>query len=106
MKARTPNQAEVDGLAQVLSSLKERSQLDAFLRDLMTDTELAEISERWRVARLLDAGRSYSQIIDETGLSSTTIARVAGGLKNGAGGYRMALRNLSDLNISRRSTSP
>ena len=40
---------------------------------------------------LLDRGLPYRQIHDRTGVSVTTIGRVARYLKSGAGGYSKAL---------------
>ena len=63
-----------------------------FFRDLLTETEIRELSERWKAARMLAAGTPYTQIIEATGLSSTTVARVARWVKKGTGGYRLALK--------------
>jgi len=73
-------------------SLKTMGEAKLFFRDLLTQTEINESAERWKAARLLSAGVPYTKIIDETGLSSTTVARVARWMKKGTGGYRLALR--------------
>ena len=63
------------------------------LVDLCTPTELRSLAERWHVARLLDnTGKSYREIHDETGVSTTTIVRVARFLKQEPHqGYRKTL---------------
>ena len=38
---------------------------------------------------MLDAGNSYREIEEQTGLSSRTIARISHWLKSGKGGYRL-----------------
>lgn len=38
---------------------------------------------------------SYSQIVKETGLSSTTVARISKWLNNGMGGYQLMLEKLN-----------
>ncbi len=65
------------------------------LVDLCTPAELRALSERWRVARLLDAGEmSYREISAETGVSTTTIGRVSRFLRDEPhGGYRLMLEN-------------
>lgn len=65
----------------------------AVLIDLCTPAELRALSERWRVAKLLDEGEmSYREISAETGVSTTTIGRVARFLKDEPhGGYRLLL---------------
>ena len=63
------------------------------LRDLCTPSEIRTIAERWHVARLLDQGdSSYREIHDATGVSTTTIVRVARFLRQEPHqGYRRAL---------------
>ena len=82
---------EADALLRTILSLPDLPQARRFLRDLMTEDEIRMIVDRWRVARMLHAGRSYREIEAETGLSSRTIARISHWLKRGEGGYRRML---------------
>ncbi len=63
------------------------------LTDLCTPAEIRTLAERWHVARLLDETRlSYREIHDATGVSTTTIVRVARFLKQEPHrGYRQAI---------------
>jgi len=65
----------------------------ALLSDLCTPAELRSLAERWQVARLLDTTeKSYREIHDDTGVSTTTIVRVARFLKHEPHlGYRRTL---------------
>ena len=54
-----------------------------------------EFGKRWKAAKMLNKNIPYSKIEKETGLSSTTVARVAKWLKKGMGGYRLMLRKLN-----------
>lgn len=76
--------------------LKTREELDAFLADLCTPSELRAFAERWQVARLLDAGdKSYREIATEAHASPTTVVRVARSLKEMPHqGYRLVLDRL------------
>ena len=48
------------------------------LTDLLTPAELRTLAERWHVARLLDGTNlSYREIHEATGVSTTTVVRVA-----------------------------
>lgn len=89
-----PNSGKEPTLFDALSALETTEERRRFLRDLLTTTELNEVSARWRAAVMLSEGRAYSEIIAETGLSSTTVARVSRWLKRGLGGYRLALLRL------------
>lgn len=78
-------------LFRVIVSLKNLDEAKRFLRDLLTEKEIIEFSQRWKVVNMLNQNVSYVKIKAETGMSSTTIARIADWLKNGTGGYRLML---------------
>jgi TrpR-related protein YerC/YecD len=86
-----------DDLCAALTSLDDRADVAAFLRDACTLSELEAICHRLEVARLLDAGgRTYLEIAREVGTSTTTVTRVAHWLHHGEGGYRIALDRLAE----------
>jgi TrpR-related protein YerC/YecD len=75
-------------LFKVILKLKNINEVSNFFRDLLTEKEIVEFSQRWRVAKMLNKKIPYYQIEKETGLSSTTIARINKWLKTGTGGYK------------------
>ncbi len=88
-------QEQLDDLAQALSRLPDCRQIRAFLLDLCTPAELQAMADRWQVVQLLQQGLSYRAIHDRTGVSVTTIGRVARFLELGNGGYQAALQTLN-----------
>jgi len=82
-----------NALAKALVSVDSAELMEKYLIDLCTPAELRALSERWHVAQLLDSGAlSYRDINAETGVSTTTIARVARFLKDEPHqGYRAVL---------------
>ena len=60
---------------------------EALFDDLCTKTELASISQRLVVAKMLNEKKVYSDIVAQTGASTATISRVNRSLAFGAGGY-------------------
>ncbi len=80
-------------LAGALASIASQQEMERFLIDLCTPAELRALSERWHVAKLLDGGKqSYREINALTGVSTTTIGRVARFLKDEPHqGYRAVL---------------
>ena len=78
-------------LAIALADVKTVSDMQNLLRDLMTETEITEMSARLEAARLLREGAKYTEIVESTKLSSRTIARISNWLKNGKNGYYIAL---------------
>lgn len=86
-------------LVDALLALKSRSDVEAFLADLCTPGEIRALSERWAVARLLDAGElSYREIAKEAQSSTATVVRVARFLKDMPHkGYRRVLDRLQGV---------
>ena len=85
-------------LARALASIETTQDMERFLVDLCTPAELRALSERWHVAKLLDEGeQSYREINALTGVSTTTIGRVARFLKDEPHqGYRTVLDRQKD----------
>lgn len=81
-------------LASAITSLKKEEDLLNFLRDLCTAEELEELSQRWEIAQQLHKGLSYRDIAEKTGVSTTTVTRIAQWLHNGEGGYQAALQKM------------
>jgi TrpR-related protein YerC/YecD len=84
--------AAEQALFRAILGLRDARELRAFFTDLCTPGELQALVDRWHVAELLDRGLPYRQIHDQTGVSVTTIGRVARSLNIGAGGYKKALQ--------------
>jgi TrpR-related protein YerC/YecD len=91
---RKVNQEDINSLYQAILSLESLAETKKFFRDLLTQTEIEEFAKRWKTARMLADGVPYTQIVEETGLSSTTVARVARWVKKGTGGYRLVMKRL------------
>ena len=77
-------------LLEALLCLETPAEMRAFLGDLCTPAELEAMADRWRVVPLLLKETPYREIHDRTGVSVTTIGRIARCLAFGAGGYRIA----------------
>lgn len=90
---RQEAQAE-HSLYEAILSLRTAQECGDFFRDLCTPAELQAMVDRWNVVRPLTEGMPYRKIHDVTGVSVTTIGRVARFLTNGNGGYQTALRRL------------
>ena len=79
--------SDVKNLCETLSSIREPKVMMQFMRDVATITELTEMAKRWKAAQLINQQESYRSISEKTGLSTTTVARVAYWIQNGTGGY-------------------
>lgn len=80
-------------LYQAVLKLRTSEECASFFHDLCTPQEITAMSERWRVAQLLDnQALSYREIHQKTGVSLATIGRVARFLTQEAyKGYRLVL---------------
>ena len=85
-------------LYTAIASLKSVDECRAFFRDLCTPAELQALADRWAVVGLLEAGMPYREIHKQTGVSVTTIGRVARCLIAGNGGYTLASERLARQN--------
>ncbi len=85
---------QVIQLVEAFVSLENPKEAEDFMRDLLTKEEIMEFARRLETARLLYRDTQYSAIIDKTGLSSTTIARISKWLKGPLGGYRSTLNKM------------
>ena len=101
MKANRPLTARQEAQAErslVAAMLTQRTpeELRAFLRDLCTPAELQAMADRWAVVEALQREIPYREIHRLTGVSVTTIGRVARYLAAGNGGYSLAVRRLEN----------
>ncbi len=81
-----------ESLYKAFLTLEKPAEVRQFLLDLCTPSEVEAMVDRWWTASLLRQGHSYREISEITGVSVTTIGRVARYMNMGEGGYRLALR--------------
>lgn len=81
-------------LYEAIAALQSAEEARQFLHDLCTPGEVQAMTDRWKVVDLIKTGKPYRKIYDETGVSSTTVGRVARFLTMGAGGYELIYNRL------------
>jgi TrpR-related protein YerC/YecD len=84
-------------LVNAMLTQRTPEELRAFLRDLCTPAELQAMADRWAVVECLQQDLPYREIHRITGVSLTTIGRVARYLAAGAGGYALAVKRLENI---------
>jgi TrpR-related protein YerC/YecD len=87
-------------IAQVLCKITDVKTMQNFLRDVMTETEIIEISARLEAAKMLSRGEKYEKITNETKLSSRTVARISKWVQNGCEGYKEAISLINHHGIT------
>lgn len=109
MKDRRSPSPERDALAeqalyQAVLSLRNADECRRFFRDLLTPAELQAMADRWSVVPLLNQGLAYRRINELTGVSVTTVGRIARFLSSGNGGYEIALARTQNATPERNPT--
>jgi TrpR-related protein YerC/YecD len=104
-RAMTPRQEALAerALFSAILTLRSVDECRAFFRDLCTPAELQALADRWAVVALLQQSVPYREIHKQTGVSVTTIGRVARYLLNGNGGYTLAAERMKESNDSGRA---
>ena len=88
-------------LNEALLLLKNKNEVNDFLKDLCTPAELKALEERWSVAQLLyEDNLSYRDIATKLETSTTTVTRVARFLSNEPyQGYKKILKRIKKWKI-------
>ena len=81
-------------LIKAVMTMKSVEDCQNFFVDLCTPSELKAMSDRWKVAKMLDQGIPYREIYEKTGVSTATVTRVARCISQGEGGYAFVLNKL------------
>ncbi|NND54582.1 MAG: hypothetical protein HKN56_06390 [Gammaproteobacteria bacterium] len=89
--------AAEDELFSAVLQLQDVDECRAFFQDLCTPAELQALKDRWVVAELLADGLTYRQIRDKTGVSVTTVGRVARCLAEPPAGYAAVLQRMGKI---------
>lgn len=95
-----PLKQGLEALAQAFAALKTPTDIKAFLQDLCTPAEMEALVDRWQVVPYVINEIPYREIHEHTGVSVTTIGRVARTLNTGAGGYQVAAKRLGITKIN------
>ncbi|MCI5993256.1 MAG: YerC/YecD family TrpR-related protein [Clostridiales bacterium] len=88
MNNRSKRSDRESELYRAILTLKDADECYNFFVDLCTVSELKAMEQRFEVARLLNDGLIYNDILEKTGASSATISRVNRSLNYGTDAYR------------------
>ena len=82
---QTAKQEHIRQLFELVTSLDNVGDCQALFDDLCTRKEVANMAERLYAAQLLLEGKTYSQVISETSISSATLSRISQCVQYGTG---------------------
>jgi len=86
---------DIDEVLMALVYIDNLKDMQNFSNDLFTEGELSIIAMRWKAVRMLRAGIVYTKVVETTGMSSATIARLSKLLSRRAGGFANMLEKMS-----------
>lgn len=78
-------QEDIQALYVLLAGVTDPKQMAELLEDLCTKKEVENMAERIRAAKLLMEGKTYTQVIEQTDISSATLSRVSRCIQYGKG---------------------
>ena len=91
---KLPKKPRNEDMYKAILSLNTVEECMKFFDDLCTVSELMAMEQRFHVAKCLNDGMIYNDILAETGASSATISRVNRSLQYGAGGYEVVFERM------------
>ena len=92
-----------DQLFKAIMLLENEEECYQFFEDICTIGEIKALAQRLEVARMLQTGFIYDDIVAKTGASTATISRVKRCLLYGADGYKIVLSRFGDAGVQEKS---
>ena len=77
MTQRKFDEEMIHELYQAFVKIDSEAVCAQLLEDLCTRKEVEQMAQRLRAARLLMEGKTYTQVIEQTNISSATLSRVS-----------------------------
>ena len=81
----------------MISLLSSKDEVKAFLKDLLTLSEITMISRRLQIAKMLLKEETYFDIKEKLGVGNSTVAQVERWLSDGFGGYKSVLKKYEKM---------
>ena len=95
-KSKIATKQKSDLLYKAILMLETEEECYNFFQDLCTISEMRSMEQRFEVAKLLNEGMIYNDILEKTGASSATISRVNRSLNYGMGAYRIIFDRMKE----------
>ncbi|MBQ2819734.1 MAG: hypothetical protein IJF14_05095 [Clostridia bacterium] len=95
MMSKSIRDENLDKLFEAILELETVDECYALFTDLCTVNELIALKQRFLVARMLQQGMIYNEIVEKTGVSTATISRINRCLNYGDG-YVTALERIGE----------
>lgn len=68
---------EIQEVISLLLSCETNHDMEIIFDKVLTPREINDIARRYKVLKMIDEGKSYADIMQETGMSSVTVSRLS-----------------------------
>ena len=88
---------DIKELANILSKMSEKDIL-VFLHEILTESEISDLSKRWRILKLLSCDFTQREVAKELGVSLCKVTRGAKILKNSNAVTKKMIKEIKNEN--------
>lgn len=85
MNRKIADSGMMEALYELIASLESPEDCRRLFEDMCTNKEIEQMAQRIYAARLLLEGKTYTQVIEKTDISSATLSRVSRCVQYGEG---------------------
>ncbi len=85
----------IEELSVLLSKMTQKD-INIFLHEILTDSEISDLSKRWRILKLLDRNFTQRDVAKELGVSLCKVTRGAKILKNSNAITKKMIKEIKD----------
>ena len=85
----------IEELSILLSKMSQK-EINNFLHEILTDSEISDLSKRWRILKLLDGNFTQRDVAKELGVSLCKVTRGAKILKNSNAITKKMIKEIKD----------
>lgn len=78
-------------LVDTLRKLKSSKDLSNFIEDLLTEEEILDLAQRLKIAKLILEEKTYDEIAEKVGTSTSTVSKIGQVIKYGKGSLQKVL---------------
>ncbi len=92
---------KIKEIAKILANTSNEKVIEKFLKSILTEKEINDISSRWELVKMLDQGTSQRKIADKLGLSLCKITRGSRELKKKDSSFKKMIDGYKKLSNSK-----
>ena len=100
--ARRERRPHAIDMYRAITQLQTEEECFAFFQDICSNKEMLAMEQRFRVAQMLEEGKTYLESQGETGASTATISRVGKVLNEGTGDVAVILERKQEQDAGQK----